>query len=206
MPSFELGDTAESWPVTSSTDLHRDDWLVALRADTVTTPDGGEGFRRLVIEHPGAAMVLAVDDDERVHVQTQYRHPVQQRLVELPAGLCDVPGEDPLEVARRELLEEAALEATDWRHLLSTWSSPGLTNERMHVYLARGLQRGRPRRLRARARGGLAGQPLGAVRRPAGRGARRTGGRRAGGPGRARLRRPPRRAAVPVMTVMRELR
>jgi 8-oxo-dGDP phosphatase len=142
MASFELTDTAESWPVTSSEDLHRDSWVVALRADVVTTPDGGEGFRRLAIEHPGAAMVMAVDEDERVHVQTQYRHPVQQRLVELPAGLCDVPGEDPLEVARRELLEEAALVATEWTHLLTTWSSPGLTNERMFIYLARGLGAG----------------------------------------------------------------
>ena len=142
MASFELTDTAESWPVISTEDLHRDDWVVALRADILTTPDGGDGFRRLAVEHPGAAMVMAVDDDERVHVQTQYRHPVQQRLVELPAGLCDVPGEDPLEVARRELLEEAALEATEWTHLLSTWSSPGLTNERMFIYLARGLSAG----------------------------------------------------------------
>ena len=142
MASFELTDTAESWPVISTEDLHRDDWVVALRADTITTPDGGDGFRRLAVEHPGAAMVMAVDDHERVHVQTQYRHPVQQRLVELPAGLCDVPGEDPLEVARRELLEEAALEATEWTHLLSTWSSPGLTNERMFIYLARGLTAG----------------------------------------------------------------
>ena len=138
----ELVGPADTWPVTSSGDLHRDHWVVALRADVVTTPDGGEGFRRLAIEHPGAAMVMAVDDDERVHVQTQYRHAVQQRLVELPAGLCDVPGEDPLEVARRELLEEAALEATEWTHLLSTWSSPGLTNERMFIYLARGLSAG----------------------------------------------------------------
>jgi ADP-ribose pyrophosphatase len=82
---------------------------------------------------------MAVDERERVLVQSQYRHPVQQRLVEFPAGLLDVPGEDPLEVARRELREEAALQATEWTHLLSTWSSPGLTDERMHLYLARGL-------------------------------------------------------------------
>ena len=136
MASFELTDTAESWPVISTEDLHRDDWVVALRADIVTTPDGGDGFRRLAVEHPGAAMVMAVDDDERVHVQTQYRHPVQQRLVELPAGLCDVPGEDPLEVARRELLEEAALEATDWTHLLSTWSTPGDLERVLPRYVA----------------------------------------------------------------------
>jgi ADP-ribose pyrophosphatase len=138
----DLRDTPEEWPVTATVDLHRDDWVMALRADTVTAPAGGEGFRRLVLEHPGAAMVLAVDDDERVHVQTQYRHPVRTRLVELPAGLCDDEGEDPLEVARRELLEEAALEAREWTHLLSTWSSPGITSERIHLYLARGLTPG----------------------------------------------------------------
>ena len=142
MASFELTDTAESWPVTSSEDLHRDHWVVALRADIVTTPDGGEGFRRLADRAPGCG-----DGDggrrRRAGARPdEYRHPVQQRLVELPAGLCDVPGEDPLEVARRELLEEAALEATEWTHLLSTWSSPGLTNERMFIYLARGLSAG----------------------------------------------------------------
>ena len=139
MTTDPLADRAESWPVTSSTDLHRDHWVVALRADDVTLPEGGTPFRRLVIEHPGAAVVMAVDERERVLVQSQYRHPVQQRLVEFPAGLLDVPGEDPLEVARRELREEAALQATEWTHLLSTWSSPGLTDERMHLYLARGL-------------------------------------------------------------------
>ena len=139
MTTDPLADRAESWPVTSTTDLHRDHWVVALRADDVTLPEGGTPFRRLVIEHPGAAIVMAVDERERVLVQSQYRHPVQQRLVEFPAGLCDAPGEDPLEVARRELREEAALQATEWTHLLSTWSSPGLTDERMHLYLARGL-------------------------------------------------------------------
>ncbi len=61
-----LRDEPGSWPVVESRDLHRDDWVVALREDRITVPDGsGEPFRRLVLEHPGAAIVLAVDDDGR---------------------------------------------------------------------------------------------------------------------------------------------
>lgn len=136
-----LRDVPEAWPVESSTDLHRDAWVLALRADVVRRPgDHGEGaFRRVVVEHPGAAVVLAVDADDRVLCLRQYRHPAQQRLVELPAGVCDHPGEDPEQVARRELLEEAALQAERWTHLLSTFSSPGYSSERIHYYLAEGL-------------------------------------------------------------------
>ncbi len=135
----ELRDEPESWPVLSSESLHRDAWVVALRADEVQTPDGST-VRRLTLEHPGAAVVLAVDDDERVFVLRQYRHPVGRRFVEIPAGLCDGdPGEDPLDVARRELREEAQLQATDWTHLTSSYASPGISEEIHHLYLARGL-------------------------------------------------------------------
>ncbi|WP_067440092.1 NUDIX domain-containing protein [Nocardioides jensenii] len=135
------GDTAESWPVASSTDLHRDDWVVAFRTDQVAHPGDPDGpsFRRLVLEHPGAAMVLAIDDDDRVLCLRQYRHPAQRRFVELPAGICDHPGEDPLDVAVRELREEVEFEAAEWTHLLSVWASPGISAERHHIYLARGL-------------------------------------------------------------------
>lgn len=135
-----LEDVEESWPVVETADLHRDDWIVALRADMVTTPSGGEPFRRLVMEHPGAAVVLAVDDDERVVCVSQYRHPARRRFVELPAGLCDGDGEDPLDVARRELREETLLAAGEWTHLTSAYSSPGISAELIHYYLARGLR------------------------------------------------------------------
>ncbi len=141
MTGPDWGDRPESWPVESSADLHRDAWVLSLRADRVRRPgDHDEApFRRLVVEHPGAAVVLAVDEEERVLCLRQYRHAAQHRLLELPAGVCDHPGEDPLEVARRELLEEAALAATDWTPLLSTFSSPGYSAERIHYFVARGL-------------------------------------------------------------------
>jgi ADP-ribose pyrophosphatase len=142
MPTPSLTDEPEAWPVASSTDLHRDDWVMALRSDHVNRPGHleEEPFRRLVLEHPGAVIILAVDDRERVLCLRQYRHAAQRRFVELPAGLCDVEGEDPVEVARRELLEEAALEAGEWTHLTSAYSSPGISNEEMHFYLARDLR------------------------------------------------------------------
>ncbi|TWG97848.1 ADP-ribose pyrophosphatase [Nocardioides sp. J9] len=133
-----VADVPESWPVESSADLHRDGWVLALRSDQVRRPGDHdeEAFRRLVVEHPGAAVVLAVDDQDRVLCLKQYRHPAQARLVELPAGVIDEPGEDPEAVARRELREEAALQAERWTHLLSTFSSPGYSAERIHYYLA----------------------------------------------------------------------
>jgi 8-oxo-dGDP phosphatase len=139
-PSPPVADRAESWPVSSSKDLFRDEWVMALRADEVHRPGHDhERFRRLVLEHPGAVIVLAVDDEDRVLVLCQYRHAVRQRLVELPAGLCDVDDEDPLTTARRELLEEAELEASSWEHLLTTHPSPGISSERIEVFVARGL-------------------------------------------------------------------
>jgi 8-oxo-dGDP phosphatase len=132
-------DAPESWPVVSSRDLHRDDWVVALRQDRITRPEGGEPFNRLVIEHPGAAIVLAVDDEHRVLVQSQYRHAVQQRMVQLPAGVLDHPGESPLEVAKRELREEAEYAAASWTPMLSYAVSPGMTEQTFHLFLARDL-------------------------------------------------------------------
>ena len=135
-------DVAEAWEVVESEDLYREDWVLALRADRVRRPGAPpdeEPFRRWVLEHPGAAFVLAVDDDERVLCLRQYRHPARRRFLELPAGLCDEPGEAPLDVAKRELREEAELQAEEWTHLLSAYSSPGISAELLHYYLARGL-------------------------------------------------------------------
>lgn len=137
----DLRDEEVSWPVESTEDLHRDGWVVALRADRVKRPgaDDEPAFRRIVLEHPGAVVILAVDDDDRVLCLRQYRHAARRRFVELPAGLLDVPGEEPVEVARRELREEAAFTAERWTHLLTTYSSPGISSERISTFLAEGL-------------------------------------------------------------------
>jgi 8-oxo-dGTP pyrophosphatase MutT (NUDIX family) len=137
----ELADRPEEWPVVESKDLHRGDWVVALRSDVIRHPDqpGGETFQRIILEHPGAVAVLAIDDDGRAVCLSQYRHAARQRFVELPAGVIDT-GEEPLEVGQRELREEAGLEAGEWTHLLSTYSSPGYSGEIIHYYLARGLR------------------------------------------------------------------
>ena len=135
----DLADVPQQWPVTATRDLHRDGWVVALREDHVETPDGASA-RRLVVEHPGTAAVLAVDDDDRVHVLWQYRHPAGRRFVEIPAGLIDGDAdEEPVEVARRELREEAQLQATSWTLLASSYPSPGISAEVQHLFLARGL-------------------------------------------------------------------
>ena len=128
-----------SWPVVSSRDLHRDEWVVALREDVITRPGHPEQFSRLSLEHPGAVIVLAVDDDERVMCLRQYRHTSGYEFVELPAGLRDAGDEPAVETAKRELREEVELEASDWRLLLSTFPSAGITDEVHEIFLARGL-------------------------------------------------------------------
>lgn len=137
-----LADQPESWPVVSSTDLHRDGWVMALRRDEVRRPGHPDDvpFGRLVLEHPGAVVVLALDEQDRVLCLAQYRHPAQHRFVEVPAGLVDGhEDEEPLDVARRELREEAGLEATEWVELTSAYSSPGISDELIHYFVARGL-------------------------------------------------------------------
>ena len=128
----------------ASEDLYRGDWIVALRKDGIRRPDDPDGpaFDRWVFEHPGAVIVLAVDEDERVACVRQYRHPARGTFLELPAGLRDADGEDPLDTAKRELLEEVELEAADWRQLFSLWPSAGITAERHVFFLARGLSAG----------------------------------------------------------------
>jgi 8-oxo-dGTP pyrophosphatase MutT (NUDIX family) len=139
--TLPLVDVPLSWPVVESTYLHRDDWVVAFRSDTIHRPGHPDDvFRRLVVEDPGAVVVLAVDDQERAVVIHQYRHPVQMRLVELPAGKLDQEGEDPLVTAKRELHEEVGLHARDWRLLMTTYASPGITAETHAIFLARGLE------------------------------------------------------------------
>jgi len=135
----ELRDEPQQWPVVSTEDLHRDAWVMALRRDVIQRPGSSETFSRLVLEHPGAAVVLALDANRRVLCLKQYRHPAGMRFVELPAGLLDADGEEPLDVARRELREEASFSAATWEPLTSTYSSPGIVAERIHYFFATDL-------------------------------------------------------------------
>jgi 8-oxo-dGDP phosphatase len=125
--------------VVSSAELARGD-IVGFRTDMVRMPDGDIAGRE-VVEHPGAVAVLALDEADRVLLIRQYRHPVGALLWEIPAGLRDVAGEPPLATAERELLEETGYRAADWRVLADYFSSPGITSERLRIFLARGLTR-----------------------------------------------------------------
>jgi ADP-ribose pyrophosphatase len=107
-------------------------------AETVDLGPAGTVVREFV-EHPGAVGIIALDDDGRILLQRQYRHPVRAELWEPPAGLLDVAGEDPLTAARRELAEEADLVAADWRRLVDFRTTPGGCSERIVMFLAREL-------------------------------------------------------------------
>jgi len=132
-----ISDATAAWPVTESSVLAKGS-IVVLRRDTVRLPDG-ELVGREVIEHPGAVAVVAIDDQDRVLMIRQYRHPAAAMLWEIPAGLRDVTGEPLVDTARRELLEEAGCQARDWRVLTDYFCSPGISTERLRVFLATGL-------------------------------------------------------------------
>jgi len=100
---------------------------------------GDHEITREFIAHTGAVAVLALDDEGRVCLIRQYRHPVRSREWELPAGLLDIEGESPLIAAQRELAEEVDLVAADWAVLADFQVSPGGSNEALRIYLARGL-------------------------------------------------------------------
>ena len=112
--------------------------VLAVRLDHVVMP-GGRVAQREIVEHPGAVAIVPLHDDASVVMIDQYRHAVGRRLRELPAGLLDTPGEDPVATARRELVEEVGCTAQDWSVLVDVVSSPGFSDEAVRVFLARGL-------------------------------------------------------------------
>ena len=102
----------------------------------------GQTHVRDIVEHPGSVVILPLLDDGRVCLIRNYRIAVDATLIELPAGTLE--GEDPLTTARRELIEETGYRARSLEPLLDFFVSPGILNERMHLFVARGLTPGEP--------------------------------------------------------------
>ncbi|WP_423246832.1 NUDIX domain-containing protein [Sinomonas puerhi] len=116
-----------------------------VRSDAFELADGAGVLHRDYIEHPGAVAILPMDDDGRILMLRQYRHPVGMDLWEVPAGLLDVDGESNLDAAARELAEEADLTASQWHVLADFFTSPGSSSEAIRIYLARGLSEVAPK-------------------------------------------------------------
>lgn len=114
--------------------------IINIECQTVELPDGREATRDVVI-HPGASVIIPLTEEGELYMVKQYRKPIDSVSLEIPAGKLD-NGEDPRVCAERELKEETGLSADDIRHLLSIHSTPGFSNEILHMYLATGLKEG----------------------------------------------------------------
>ncbi|TVZ88911.1 NUDIX hydrolase [Streptomyces sp. BK340] len=132
-----IKDTPEEWEIRATETPFRGN-KTSVRTDDVVMPDGSV-VRRDYQVHPGSVAVLALDEEDRVLLIRQYRHPVRHKLWEIPAGLLDVPGENPLHAAQRELYEEAHVKAEDWRVLSDVYTTPGGCDEAVRIFLARNL-------------------------------------------------------------------
>lgn len=124
----------------SSEDIFNGVLLHVLR-DNVELENGVKSVREFIL-HPGAVAVVPVTDDNKVILVEQYRYPIKQKLLEIPAGKFDSPDEDPLECAERELKEETGYEAKEYVYLGYIHTTPGFSNEIIHLYLALNLKRG----------------------------------------------------------------
>jgi ADP-ribose diphosphatase len=119
--------------------------IITLDTDTVRFPDGSVGEMDM-IRHPGASAIVpfvsdATGDDPQLLLIRQYRYAADQYLYEIPAGRLD-PGEDPRDCARRELREETGCTARVIDSLFTMYTTPGFTDERIHLFMATGLERG----------------------------------------------------------------
>lgn len=113
--------------------------IINLRRDRVRLPNGKEAARE-VVEHPGAVAIVPVLPDGRIVLVRQFRHPVGQILLEIPAGKLDA-GEQPDACARRELEEEIGHRAGKLTKKAAIFTGPGFTNEIIHIYVAEELQK-----------------------------------------------------------------
>jgi ADP-ribose pyrophosphatase len=111
-----------------------------VRRDRVALPDGRSAHREY-IRHPGAVMIVPLLDDGRLLMERQYRYPMGRVMLEFPAGKLDV-GEDPLVCGQRELLEETGYSAAEWAHAGILHNAIAYSDEGIHIYFARGLNKG----------------------------------------------------------------
>lgn len=114
--------------------------LFTIVEEVAHDPSGFE-IHRSIVRHPGSAVMLAVDEKQRILLVQQFRLPAAAELWELPAGRLD-PGEKPIEAAQRELHEETGYHAEKWTELVSFWASPGYVAEKMTIFLAEELTAG----------------------------------------------------------------
>ncbi len=114
--------------------------VVDLTEDIVQLTNGATTVRE-VVHHPGGVCVAAVDSGGNVAMVRQYRYPFSKHLLELPAGKLE-KDEDPFDAVKRELSEETGLEADSWTDLGFLYVSPGISTEKIYIYLATGLRQG----------------------------------------------------------------
>lgn len=126
--------------VTLSSETIAEGGMLLVKRDQVKVPSGATSQREYVI-HPGAVVVVPVLDNGNVLLERQFRYPLSQVFIELPAGKIDA-GEPHLETGRRELLEETGYSAQEWVYLGLQHPCIGYSNEVIHIYLARGLSSG----------------------------------------------------------------
>ena len=126
--------------MTSSRKVY-DGVLLHVVRDEVELPNGNSSAREL-IRHVGAVAVIPITEDGKAVMERQYRYPMDEVITEIPAGKLDGPDEDRLEAAMRELREETGISAEEWIGLGNYYPTPAYSDERITLYLARGLHRG----------------------------------------------------------------
>lgn len=124
-----------------TSDFKYDGPLLKVYHDRVLLPNGKETGRD-VIRHIGAVCIIPVTDDNKIYIEHQFRYPINQEIIEIPAGKLDYKDEDPLEAAKRELREETGLSASNWQFLGLYYPAAAYSDEKIHMYMATGLTQG----------------------------------------------------------------